>query len=158
MLIYYSRTTAKGVCCYSYLSSSYGQCRSKLMHYTPVSLSSPITDSVTQIDNHLFSVYRQPVLRKAVNLRVSLKSFNPSGGGKLKHIFTWLMIVKENLNYACENVKSHDENTSFTHNSIYCTNYFIPICGVRRFDFLKYRTNYFIPICGFRRFDFLKFI
>lgn len=108
LLVYYSRATAKGVCWYSYLSSSYGQCRSKLMHYTPVSLSSPITDSVTQINNHLFSLYRQPVLRKAVNLRVSLKSFNPSGGGNFKHIFTWLMIVKAKLNYAYEMVKSHE--------------------------------------------------
>lgn len=88
------------------------------MHYTPVSLSSPITDSVTQINNHLFSVYRQPVLRKTVNLRVSLTSFNPSGGGNFKHVFTWLMIVKAKLNYAYENVKSHDETISFTHNSI----------------------------------------
>lgn len=51
------------------------------------------------------------------------------------------MIVKEKLNYAYENVKSHDEITSFTQNSIYCTNYFIAICGVRRFDFLKYCTR-----------------
>lgn len=88
------------------------------MHYTPVSLSSPITDSVTQINNHLFSVYRQPVLLKAVSLRVSLESFNPSRGGTFKHIFIWLMIVKAKLNYAYENVKSHDETTSFTHNKI----------------------------------------
>lgn len=118
LLVCYSRTTTKGVCWYSYLSSSYGQCHSKLMHYTPVSLSAPITDNVTQINNHLFSVYRQPVLRKAVNLRVSLKSFNPSGGGNFKFIFIWLMIVKAKLNYSYAMVKSHDEITSFTHISI----------------------------------------